>query len=184
MTSSLLRPAVSLSPEESLKLAQQAPEILRKNPRAFSASPLSSLFSIPETADVWTIYENLMLACLRTGDDDAAKELLERITLRFGAKHERVLAIQGLVKEATASNHSELEKILEEYDILLAEVGTNIVSTWAEIYPYAFSTNQHLSLFSRGKWPSCVRWGRFPKPRQPLTLWLTYLQRTLKLGPS
>lgn len=128
MAESLLQPVGSLSPAEALKLAQQAPEILRKNPKAFSASPLSSLFSTRETADTWTIYENLMIACLQTGDDEAANECLERIVNRFGDSHDRVLALKGLVKEATASNNSELEKILEEYEALLQQNDASIVS--------------------------------------------------------
>ncbi|KAF5126120.1 TPR repeat protein oca3 [Metarhizium anisopliae] len=126
MAESLLQPVGSLSPTEALKLAQQAPEILRKNPKAFSASPLSSLFSTRETADTWTIYENLMIACLQTGDDEAANECLERIVNRFGDSHDRVLALKGLVKEATASNNSELEKILEEYEALLQQNDASI----------------------------------------------------------
>lgn len=129
MAPSLLKPAGSLSPADALMLAQQAPEILSKNPRAFSASPLSSLFSTPEKADVWTIYENLMLACLRTGDDNAATECLDRIVLRFGDKHDRVLALRGVMKEALASNHNELQAVLDEYESLLAENSTNFVSS-------------------------------------------------------
>ncbi|KAG6018338.1 hypothetical protein E4U43_003788 [Claviceps pusilla] len=126
MAQSLLQPVGNLSPAETLKLAQQAPEILRKNPRAFSASPLLSLFSVAETADTWTMYENLMVVCLRTGDDSAAHECLERITIRFGDKHERVLALQGLFKEATASTNDELQKILEEYDAFLQDNDANL----------------------------------------------------------
>ncbi|KAG5975646.1 hypothetical protein E4U55_007605 [Claviceps digitariae] len=126
MAHSLLQPIGDLSPAETLALAQQAPEILRKNPRAFSTSPLISLFSATETADTWTMYENLMIVCLRTGDDSAARECLERITIRFGDKHERVLALQGLFKEATASTNDELQKILEEYDALLQDNDANI----------------------------------------------------------
>jgi hypothetical protein len=129
MAQSLLQPVGSLSPAETLELAQKAPEILRKNPRAFSASPLSSLFQTPETADIWTIYENLMIACLRTGDDEAANECLERIVTRFGHDHDRVMALKGLLKEATASNNSELEKVLEEYDALLQQNDANIVGS-------------------------------------------------------
>lgn len=135
MAQLLLQPVGSLSPAESLNLAQQAPEILRKNPRAFSASPLSSLFSAPETADIWTIYENLMISCLRTGDDEAANECLERIISRFGNTHDRVLALKGLVKEATASNHTELQTILEEYEALLQENDANIVSGLCLVAP-------------------------------------------------
>ncbi|KAG6033085.1 hypothetical protein E4U41_007032 [Claviceps citrina] len=125
MAQSLLQPIGKLSPAETLKLAQQAPEILRKNPRAFSASPLVSLFSVTETADTWTMYENLMVLCLRTSDDTAARECLDRITIRFGDKNERVMALQGLFREATASTDAELKQILEDYETLLQENDAN-----------------------------------------------------------
>lgn len=128
MTRSLLEPVGSLSPQETLRLAQQAPAILRKTPKAFSSSPLASLFSSSETAETWTIYENLMIVCLRVGDDAAANECLGRITARFGENHERVLALRGLFKEATASSTADLQKILDKYETLLQENDANIVS--------------------------------------------------------
>ncbi|KAI9158777.1 kinetoplast-associated protein KAP [Paramyrothecium foliicola] len=126
MSGSLIQPAAHLSSAEALQLAQQAPTILRSNPKAISSSPLSFLFSATENAELWTIYENLLLTCLRTGDDDAAHQCLERLVLRFGDSNERVMALKGLVKEAQASNHSELEKVLKEYDAILKEDATNI----------------------------------------------------------
>lgn len=128
MTPSLLRPQVHLSNAEALKLAQLAPEVLKSNPKVFSASPIGALFSASETGDVWTIYENLLLACLRTGDDKAASECLERIVIRFGAKDERVMALDGLAREAKAMNNNDLEKILKEYDAILKEDDANVVS--------------------------------------------------------
>ncbi|OAQ85359.1 tetratricopeptide repeat domain-containing protein [Purpureocillium lilacinum] len=126
MAPSLLQPQGRLSPAETLELAQQAPEILRRNPKAFSTSPLQLLFSAPETADLWTIYENLLLSCLRAGDDDAAHQVLERLLLRFGDKDERIMALKGLMKEAEATNDEELQKILDEYDLLLEDNDTNM----------------------------------------------------------
>ncbi|POR33366.1 Tetratricopeptide repeat domain-containing protein [Tolypocladium paradoxum] len=126
MAPSLLEPQGHLSPAEALQLAQRAPEILRSNPKAFSASPLQSLFSAPETANLWTMYENLMLSCLRAGDDTAAHQCLERLVIRFGDKDERILALKGLVKEAEATSNSDLEEVLEEYDALLEQNGSNI----------------------------------------------------------
>lgn len=38
------------------------------------------------------------------------------------------MAFSGLVKEAEATNNAELEKILKDYDAILAESNTNIVS--------------------------------------------------------
>ncbi|ODA77386.1 hypothetical protein RJ55_07014 [Drechmeria coniospora] len=126
MTPSLLQPPGNLSPAEALQLAQQAPKILQQTPKTVSASPFKSLFAKAETTDMWTVYENLMLSCLRTGDDVAAHECLERLLVRFGDKDERVMALRGLLKEAEAKNDTELEKILGEYETLLEEDGANI----------------------------------------------------------
>ncbi|KAL2211991.1 protein prenylyltransferase [Sarocladium strictum] len=125
-TPSLVQPQGRLSPAEAMKVAQEAPIILRNNPKAISASPLQFLFSAPETADLWTIYENLLLSCLRTADDDAAQQCLERLTLRFGDDNPRIMAFRGLVKEAQASNGSELDKVLAEYDVILEEDPLNV----------------------------------------------------------
>ncbi|KPM41672.1 hypothetical protein AK830_g4905 [Neonectria ditissima] len=126
MAPSLLQPQGHLSPAEALQLAQQAPTILRRNPKAVSASPLSSLFSAPETADLWTIYENLLLSCLRTGDDESAHQCLERLVLRFGNTNERIMGLKGLVSEAEASNHNELLAVLKEYEDILEDNQANI----------------------------------------------------------
>ncbi|KAH0522142.1 hypothetical protein TsFJ059_006041 [Trichoderma semiorbis] len=126
MPSLLLRPHATLSHAEALQVAQQAPEFLRKNPASYSASPFFSLFSPPESSNTWTIYENLLLACLRTGDNTTAHQCLERLVVRFGASDERVTALQGLVKEAEATNDSELEKVLKEYEEILAKDNTNV----------------------------------------------------------
>lgn len=129
MTPSLLRPQLHLSNAEALQLAQLAPEVLKSNPKVFSASPLGALFSASETGDIWTIYENLLLACLRTGDDKAALECLERIVIRFGPNDERVMALDGLTREAKALNSSDLEKIINDYDAILKENDANVVSS-------------------------------------------------------
>ncbi|KAF4455239.1 hypothetical protein F53441_2389 [Fusarium austroafricanum] len=126
MAPSLTRPQGQLSPAEALQLAQQAPTILKGNPKAFSVSPLVSLFSAAETAELWTIYENLIITCLRTGDDDSAHQCLERLVLRFGGENERVMALKGLIKEAEATNNNELQEVLKEYEDILQQDGTNI----------------------------------------------------------
>ncbi|KAI1048355.1 hypothetical protein LB506_002181 [Fusarium annulatum] len=126
MVPSLTRPQGQLSPAEALHLAQQAPIILKGNPKAFSASPLVSLFSAAETPELWTIYENLIITCLRTGDNDSAHLCLERLLLRFGDENERVMALKGLIKEAEATDNSELQQVLKEYEDLLQQDGTNI----------------------------------------------------------
>lgn len=129
MTPSLLRPQGDLPCAEALKVSQLAPEILKSNPRVFPTSPFGTLFATPETGDVWTVYENLLLSCLRTGDDKAAQDCLERIVVRFGEKDERVMALNGLVQEAQATNNSDLEKVLKEYEKILEANDANVVSS-------------------------------------------------------
>jgi hypothetical protein len=130
MSASLLRFQGVLSHAEALEVAKQAPTILRNNPEAFSSSPLQSLFTSPETPELWTIYENLLLACLRTGDDESAHMLLERLDLRFGGDNHRLMALRGLMKEASAEDDDALDIVLREYDTILQQLGngtTNIV---------------------------------------------------------
>jgi tetratricopeptide (TPR) repeat protein len=126
MSSSLTRPSAKLSSAEAMQVAQKAPTILRNNPKAISSSPLAALFSATENPELWVIYENLLLSCLRAGDDDAAHQCLERLVIRFGDENERIMALKGLVKEAVASGSGELEKVLKEYDSILKEDATNI----------------------------------------------------------
>ncbi|KAB5575986.1 hypothetical protein GE09DRAFT_611481 [Coniochaeta sp. 2T2.1] len=129
MAPSLLHPPSHLSPAAALQLSQQAPIVLQNSPATVSASPLVSLFSTSESPDLWLKYENLLQSCLRTGDQHAAHQCLDRIVARFGVNNERVQALQGLVKEADASNNGELEKVLKDYERVLAENGTNIPVT-------------------------------------------------------
>lgn len=128
MAPSLLHPPSHLSPAAALQLSQQAPAVLQNSPSTISSAPLADLFSTSESADLWLRYENLLLSCLRTGDEHAAHQCLERLVARFGDNNERVMALKGLVKEADASHNGDLEKVLREYDSILAENSTNIVS--------------------------------------------------------
>jgi ER membrane protein complex subunit 2 len=127
MSSSLLHPPAHLSPNVALQLSQQAPGLLRTTPSSLSSYSLSSLWATPESPELWTTYENLMLSCLRTGDEVSAKLCLDRLTERFGMDNERILALSGLYDEATAPNEEELKKTLENYDIILRRNPTNMV---------------------------------------------------------
>lgn len=126
MADSLFQPPGDLSNAEALRLSQQAPKLLKSYPVSFSASPLQALFSAKETPDLWTKFENLLLSCLRTGDDQSAGQCLRRIANRFGDDNERVMALKGLAKEAQAENSQALDGILKEYDAILQENDTNI----------------------------------------------------------
>jgi hypothetical protein len=68
-----------------------------------------------------------MLSCLRTGDEQSAHLCLERLTERFGADNERLMALRGLFQEAIAKDDAELKQVLEEYDRILTDDPSNMV---------------------------------------------------------
>ncbi|KAI0430835.1 tetratricopeptide [Xylaria sp. FL1042] len=125
MSSSLLHPPSHLPPATALRHSQQAPTILENSPGAISTSIIQSMLST-ETQELWTVYENLMLSCLRTGDDESAHQCLGRLVNRFGNDNERIMALKGLLKEATASDNAALESVLQEYDQILQENPPNL----------------------------------------------------------
>ncbi|RYO81594.1 hypothetical protein DL764_009736 [Monosporascus ibericus] len=122
-SSSLLRPPSHLPPATALKHSQLAPSILENTAGAVSNSTLQSLLAPSETPELWTTYENLLLSCLRTGDDEAAHRCLERLVKRFGDENERVLALKGLLKEAEAEDDATLEPITKRRVALLRSMG-------------------------------------------------------------
>ncbi|KAI0540988.1 tetratricopeptide [Xylaria digitata] len=126
MSSSLLHPPSHLPPATALRHSQQAPSILENSPGAISTSILQSMLSTSETQELWTVYENLMLSCLRTGDDDSAHQCLGRLVNRFGNDNERIMALKGLLKEATATDNATLNLVLQEYDQILQENPPNL----------------------------------------------------------
>jgi len=128
MPPSLLHPPGQLSPADALHLSQRAPEVLRSSPSSFSPWSLASLWASSESPELWINYENLLLSCLRTGDEQAAHECLERLAKRFGDDNERIMAFKGLLQEADAENDAALERVLEGYNQLLSDKNTNIVS--------------------------------------------------------
>lgn len=130
MSTSLLPTQLGLSssdPQASLRLSQQAPSFLQTQPSRFPSFPFS-IFTQRETPELWTSYEQLLAACLRTGDDKSARECLDRLSSRFGKDNERVMGLQGLYDEATAADEAALKKVLEKYDSILKENPVNVVS--------------------------------------------------------
>jgi len=127
MSSNILHPPAHLSPSVALQLSQQAPIILKDTPSSISPFSIKSLYAASESVELWTSYENLMLSCLRTGDDESALLCLERLTVRFGTANERLMALHGLYQEATAENDAALQKVLEKYDAIIAEDPSNMV---------------------------------------------------------
>ncbi|KAH0605070.1 uncharacterized protein H6S33_005052 [Morchella sextelata] len=101
-------------PQTSQYLSQQAPIFL------------SSSDSSKDTQETWIVYEQLLLSCLRTGDDASAKLCLERLSDRFGRNSPRISALVGLYEEATAKDVRELESVLKGYQDILKEDPTNM----------------------------------------------------------
>lgn len=125
MSANLIYPAPQIPPAEALRMSQEAPQLLQTSPNGSLPYPLSLLAS-PETQDAWLAHENLMLSCLRTGDDKSAKLCLDRLMARFGESNERVMALKGIYEEAVAENDQALEKILRSYEELLQHDPTNM----------------------------------------------------------
>ncbi|KAI1312845.1 tetratricopeptide [Xylaria venustula] len=119
MSSSLLHPPSHLPPATALRHSQQAPLILESSQGAISTSIIQSVLSSSETQELWTVYENLLQSCLRTGDDESAHQCLSRLVHRFGNDNERVMALKGLLKEATATDDATLDLVLAEYEQIL-----------------------------------------------------------------
>ena len=124
MSSLLLHPPAHPSPSLALRISQQAPLLLQTSSSAFSI-PLLSSGDPPER---WTVYEHLLLSCLRTGDDKSARLCVEKLIDRFGVTNERVMGLKGLFQEATAGDEAALDRILKEYGAILDGDPTNMVA--------------------------------------------------------
>ncbi|KAI9826469.1 MAG: hypothetical protein M1819_007362 [Sarea resinae] len=124
MASALLDPPAWLQPSQALRLSQQAPLLLQKHSTGQSLH--LPLFPATEKPETWIILENLMLSCLRTGDDESARLCLERLSDRFGVDNERVMGLRGMYQEAVAEDENALRHILEEYDAVLSQDPTNM----------------------------------------------------------
>ncbi|KAI5197471.1 hypothetical protein E4T39_07271 [Aureobasidium subglaciale] len=120
----LLAPPTHLSHPESLRLSQLAPKWLRSQAPSSLPYPIS-LLTTSESAEQWQASENLLVACLRTGDDETASLCLDKLSQRFGPDNERVQALRGLYDEATAADEKALLSVLKSYDEILAEKPTN-----------------------------------------------------------
>ena len=122
MSTSLLQPPTNSSPQTALNLSQQAKAFFKAQSSWLSSVPYPlNLLINTESQEKWQTYENIFLACLRTGDHEAAYLCLEELTDRFGKANDRVLALQGLYQEATAKNDSELGEVLKNYEGILKD---------------------------------------------------------------
>jgi tetratricopeptide (TPR) repeat protein len=124
-TNQLLAPPTHLTHTESLRLSQLAPRWLRSQAPSTLPYPLS-LLTTSESAEQWQACENLLIACLRTGDDETALNCLNQLTARFGDENERVQALRGLYHEAVAVDEKALLHVLSEYEALLVERPANV----------------------------------------------------------
>ena len=126
MYADLLRPPTHLSPAEALHISQQAPAILQKR-SSWSLPWPFSIFTSPESPETWTKYENLMLTCLRTGDNNSALACLEKLKDRFGEGNDRVMGLVGLYHEAIAPDDKALNTVLMSYEEAIEDRPANMV---------------------------------------------------------
>ena len=84
------------------------------------------MFNGTDSTELWDDLEQLLYACLRTGDDKSAFLCVEKLSQRFGADNERVMASRGLYQEATAADEAAVRKILEDYAKILMENPMNV----------------------------------------------------------
>jgi ER membrane protein complex subunit 2 len=112
-------------PASALQLSQKAPNLLSKSSVASASLPLS-LIAAAESPETWMELVQLFYACLSTGDDKSAHLCLEKLTQRFGANNDKVMAMRGMYQEAVAEDEGELKKILGEYNKSLAESPMNV----------------------------------------------------------
>lgn len=119
------------SNSEALALSQRAAQYLLNSPSSNTLIPIPIPFVSPaDSAESWATCERLLISCLRTGDDKAAHQCLEKLIGRFGATNERVMGLRGLYQEAVAEDQAALERILAEYDDVLAGDPANAVCCW------------------------------------------------------
>ena len=127
MSVDLVYPPPNISPETALRISQQAPKVLQRDSNSLPF-PLS-LLTVDDTPEKWTTVENLYVSCLRTGDDDSARQLLDKLVERFGDKNERVMAYQGMMAEAHAETEQDAIKVLKEFGEELEVDPSNLVSS-------------------------------------------------------
>ena len=112
-------------PASTLQIAQSASSTLAKTSSVSTTFP-ASIFNTTDSAELWDDLEQLLYACLRTGDDKSAFLCVERFSQRFGSTNERVMALRGLYQEATAPDGDDARKILEDYAKILMENPMNV----------------------------------------------------------
>lgn len=112
-------------PASALHIAQGAPSLLAKSSSVSTTFP-ASMFNTADSAELWDDLEQLLYACLRTGDDKSAFMCVEKLSQRFGPTNEKVMALRGLYQEATAPDEAAGRRILEDYAKILMENPMNV----------------------------------------------------------
>lgn len=112
---------------EALSLSQQTAQYLKKHASTGTFTIPIPFLSYRESTDIWLMCEKLFLSCLRTGDDKAAFNCLEKLIDRFGATNDRIMGLRGIYQEAVAKDDAALERVLQKYDEILTEETVNIV---------------------------------------------------------
>lgn len=124
MSADLLQPPGHISPGEALAISQQAPHFFKTTGPSSLPYPLSILTS-SESPEQWHTFENLLVSCLRTGDDESAFICVKELTTRFRESNERVQYLTGLYQEAIAEDDKALEAVLKGYEKTIADAPTN-----------------------------------------------------------
>jgi ER membrane protein complex subunit 2 len=114
------------TPGNALHLSQQAPLYLNNHGQQ-QIFPTFLSNHASDNSNQWSLHEQLLLTCLRTGDDKSAHLCLEKLTERFGRTNERIMALRGLYQEATAADEAALKSILQDYERILVENPVNVV---------------------------------------------------------
>lgn len=126
MSQDLLQPQSYLPPAQTLHVSQQAPQFFRSQASSILSLPYPlSFLTTSESPEKWQTYENLLIACLRSGDDQSASTCLKHLIARFGESNERIQVLSGLYDEATAEDDKALVRVLTKYDDLLKDTPAN-----------------------------------------------------------
>lgn len=121
MSADLVQPPPRITPSTALHLSQNAPTVLRQSSSLLSLPWPIALLTSNETQELWISNENLLITCLRTGDNKTAKKCLDTLEDRFGEQNERVMALRGMYEEAVAADQKALDKILHDYDAVVKD---------------------------------------------------------------
>ncbi|KIX00268.1 uncharacterized protein Z518_10407 [Rhinocladiella mackenziei CBS 650.93] len=113
------------NPATALQAARRAPSILAKSSSVSTTFP-ASMFNYADSTELWNDLEQLLYACLRTGDDKSAFLCVKKLSERFGATNEKVMALKGLYQEAVATDEAALKTILQDYNKILMDNPMNV----------------------------------------------------------